>query len=549
MPRYGDDDIINDQLRGSVAVVSGDGLRNRSKETKRSDEDDVDSEEPVAVTEDAVDEQAAPSRAWKFAEWVLNTALFAAIMFTYGFTTSLFNYSFPLTFEMVNATAYTTDGEMHNYIHHTTKDGASFQAGLALAFVPFASWIGNSIELIMWKKWRGQSIRDRRSTVRWICDSIANPLLTIIVFMPYDVLDVFSVVALFLLVHVATVFGLVMETTNAPKLTDTEKGPKVTTYPMLFILWIRLLAIIPFVTTLSTTTDSTHTVLEWFAFATYIIYIAYDFIVQTGYYMYLGNTTSGCTWPYHRSYKRKGNFQRYDALMGFGSSLMRGIVMLLTMFVALSFKHYVTPRRHVAQHSYNSCGDNAGAYFSPECEFPHGPMTTVSFPLGSNPAVGNFGRYVTLPVCDQNNPSSVVARRASQKASRPRRMTSANGVETSLGSELWAAQLQKYWVDNHFHIDDTLVEPTFPCSARKAYCNLPSLTTTVIEHCTSGMLDIPAYWSYMSLEQHPGTDESFGILHLAGQASVAYNVPGDQQEAVGSPSNSPQPVPPPPNDD
>jgi len=447
--------------------------------------------------------QWSMSRTGKVIETVWNGALFIALMIIYGVDRSLFDYSFPLEFTFPRINQTTTSSGLHDTVTNHNQDGGLYQAGLALAFIPFAALVGNLVELATWNKMKKVSTESRRSPVRWICDSIANPLTALAVYIPFGVLDVFGALTLFVLVHVSTLLGLVMEAVNSPGATNTSKGPSITTYPILFSWWVSALSFVPILCILISANSLSYIgAWEWVTFAMYAVFGIYTALVQTGYYMYLSNPRTASAWPYSMTRGSSANFMRYDFLSGLGFSFWRGVITLLAMAVALRDVHWETPSNETVFTSYYKCGDNPKLSFDSSCA-----ETMFS-------VLDNYGNPQYRDFCAPKCPNV-------PQVDKRRRLAIDN--TPSAGSLEFGVDLGLIWLNKSFIPTPSAPVVTIPLTP--AFCTPHSTDQTLVTQCTPGKVKIPAYISYSHFNQHAGKDSGFASYSLEGQTGYHYDIP------------------------
>jgi len=233
--------------------------------------------------------------------------------------------------------------------------------------------------------------------------------------------------------------------------------------------------------------------------------------------MYLANPSTTAAWPYNKSNGATKNFMRYDFLSGFGTSVFRGIVVLLAMGVALQDVHWEYPTKEVTTYAFGKCGDNPSARFDPSCDRP-----TITL-------LDSRGDYITMDYCRPDCQSPDPGRRLANSGVQHDTRRLITVADPTRGQTQWGVDLSINYVKDgglggfaaHDPPTYTVYDP--PLSV---YCTLGSLTKTKVNRCVKGVIRVPGYWYMSNHTQHGGKDAGYDAPSYDGQSGYAFT-PGD----------------------
>jgi len=285
---------------------------------------------------------AALSWMSNFANLSLNAIMTIATFIVFGTIDCYRNHNLPLMYNRQIFTTNAMDISNMNFpsgnsskrglelagdlkIVYDTEFSTYFDVGLTLCFVPFIPVLAASLEFFLWGQKEFQ-LNKRQNWIRWLSDSLTNPLLGTILWSCFYELDMFALLSMFALLHISTVLGLVLEMSNDPKTVANRQG--VAFSPLLISGWMSVFAFTPAVVYISTASGvSQIPTTVWYAFGFYVFLLVWNSLVQVMYYAYLSMPGEGLF--FKLSSGACYNYAVYEALLAVGQCVVRNIVVAI----------------------------------------------------------------------------------------------------------------------------------------------------------------------------------------------------------------------------
>jgi len=300
----------------------------------------------------------------------LSVATGLAGMISYLADVHMREYSFPLVNLVFDYQQGKVENDYYSFGAPVINTSVLWNGGLAVFMLSLLAMLGPLAEFVArWQGWL--KVSDRRNWLRWIPDSLINPLLATILVTFLGDANTFELLTTFILVHVTTVAGLFLETVNSPlatsqltKKTDEDTGDvktraSVTSWPLIFGVWIGVLSYVIPITLISTMSGlSFITGYEWAAAALYVVYQMVSSFIQAGYFFSLYKPEeSACMYikTDGDSYKELKNYEKYNNYLSLNTAVLRSLSIIFLIVTACQPIHVVLPDIIECQSSYRTC--------------------------------------------------------------------------------------------------------------------------------------------------------------------------------------------------
>jgi len=309
--------------------------------------------------------------------------------------------------------------DYHHFAVASLDHSATWNNGTALMVLAWMMLAAPALQLIArsmgWLQYKWGY-----NPVRWLTDSILNPLMVVITLMFLGDTSTFGLFSAFALVHAYTIGGLLIEVINAPvslseaeakkRTSDEEEAESevkevtatttVTFWPVAFSGWLSLLSIVAPLTLLITTAQLRYvSSFEYVAITALLLFQSYMTTIQILYYMHLYKPTESSA-LFSPVGKPDGdgmpkfspkNHDAYQKYLSGGNLILRNVVLVFLLVVATQKNFYYFPDAMQCESSYTACNPkthadstltNGKLYVTDVCHDAMDKMTTMNIGSG-----------------------------------------------------------------------------------------------------------------------------------------------------------------------
>lgn len=209
--------------------------------------------------------------------------------------------------------------------------------------------IAGAIELATWSSYKLRENKQRTDTVRWVADSLAEPILATSVVISFANLELFSTVAYFGLCHISIILGLVQEMTQQPK--KVEGKYEFSSSALWYSGWVGVFQYVPIIVFLSYIGDPVD--MQGVIWAALVVSLARSIIVgavQYSYNMFLVAPSEGAVLFDHSASGVK-NYVRYSNWV----TVITGVGNLAVIFLLLAMVYGDNSYVDGAEKSEDAC--------------------------------------------------------------------------------------------------------------------------------------------------------------------------------------------------
>jgi len=319
----------------------------------------------------------------------LVSALIAVVVsVSYGMSETMRATDYVLVNQVWEYDTIKKEDDYHHFAVASLDHSATWNNGTALLILSWMMLAAPLLQLLA-RAMGWLQYKYGYNPVRWVTESILNPLLVVITIVFLGDTSTFGLFSAFALVHAYTLGGLFLEVINAPvslapkdavsrTIEDEEAENEtkevtatttVTYWPVAFSAWLSALAIVAPLTLMITTASLRYiSSWEYGAIAALVVYQTYMSAIQLAYYMHLYQPSNpnilfapiGKTDDAVTKFSPK-NHDAYQKYLTAGNLSLRSLVVILLLVVSTQKNYYYFPDSTQCQSSYAACQPSVDA--------------------------------------------------------------------------------------------------------------------------------------------------------------------------------------------